>query len=225
MNYRPLLTASLPSRSIVLTYTHNKVQLIDIICNHMVRAAEAAKINNKLVITGRDTIQTELCCGVKNARADLLTILEEADIIIVQQVIHIVCNANVKSISVVSDDTYVFVLLCHYYKHLTMTCQLTMEATSSERRKKRYNSDNGKARNCCSSNTEGTYISGCDTVAYLYGIGKEVVVKKLLTGIKLIRLGNADADIDDVVSDFTTCIVACYGVRCAKSTSEARIAA
>ena len=49
-------------------------------------------------------------------------------------------------------------------------------------------------------------------------------MKKLLTGMKLIHLGDADADINDVVSDVTTFIAACYGVRCAKSLSEARIA-
>ena len=113
----------------MLTNTHNKVILIDIICNHKVSAAEAAKTNHKLVITGCDSIPTELCCGVKNARAGLLA---THDIIIVQQVIHIVCNANVKSISVVSNDTDIFVLLCRYYNHLIMTCQLTMEATSGE---------------------------------------------------------------------------------------------
>ena len=67
-------------------------------------------------------------------------------------------------------------------------------------------------------------ISGCDTVAYLYGIWKGVVVKKLFTEMKLIHLGNADADLDDVVSDATTFIAACYGVRYAKSMSEDRVA-
>ena len=130
-----MLTAPFPPRSIVLTKTHNKVQLIDLLCNHMVSAAAAARLNRKLIIIGRDPIPTEVMYGEKHAQIDLQTTQEEADVIIVQQVIHVACSANSSSISVISDDTDVFILLCHYYDSLVMTCQLAMEATSGERKK------------------------------------------------------------------------------------------
>ena len=110
------------------------MQLIDLLRNHIVSAAAAARLNRKLIITGCDPIPTEVTYGEKHARIDLQTTQEEADVIIVQQVIHDACSANSNSISVISDDTDVFLLLCHYYDSLVMTCQLTMEAVVKGKR-------------------------------------------------------------------------------------------
>ena len=73
--------------------------------------------NHKLVVTGADPVPVEISHdGIIIQRTDLSTSHEEADIIIIQQVLS--CaeeNANSK-ITVIADDTDVFVLLMHYYK-------------------------------------------------------------------------------------------------------------
>ena len=67
-------------------------------------------------------------------------------------------------------------------------------------------------------------ISGCDTVAYIHGIGKGKIVKKMLSGMKLTNLEDIDANIDEIVSEATVFISACYGVKDATSVSETRVA-
>ena len=76
----------------------------------MISAAAAAKMNNKRLLQDVMTYQLK---SVVVCRLQEL-IYEEADIIILQQVIYAVCHANANSISVVSDDTDVFLILCHY---------------------------------------------------------------------------------------------------------------
>ena len=152
-------------------------------------------------------------------RTDLSTTHEEADIIIVRQVIHAVCHASVNSISVVSDDTDLFLLRCHYYNHLTTTCQLTMEATSGERKKIDIAATVEKHRAIVPQLLKAHDLSDCDIVAYLYGIVKAIVVKKVLSGMKLIHLGNVNDPMCDVVSEAT-----CYSIKSVTSLSDARIA-
>ena len=60
------------------------------------------------------------------------TFHEEADVTMVQQMARL-AEFGVRSISVVSDDTDVFILLMHYYTDLHLTCNLLMEATGSDR--------------------------------------------------------------------------------------------
>lgn len=54
-------------------------------------------------------------------------------------------------------------------------------------------------------------LSGCGTVAYLFGIGKAKVLKTLLKGHKLVNRGNLTTDFDDILSEATSFMIACYG--------------
>ena len=63
-----------------------------------------------------------------NIRYDLETHQEEADVIIVQQVLH--CVGEARQITVVSDDTDVFVLLLYHYQMAEVEVPLTMESLS-----------------------------------------------------------------------------------------------
>ena len=54
-------------------------------------------------------------------------------------------------------------------------------------------------------------VSGCDTVSYLWGIGKGTVVKCLMGGYQLKNLGHLDSDFSDVISEATSFLAACYG--------------
>ena len=67
-----------------------------------------------LVVTGAEQTPMEICNGSVRERPDLRTTNEEADAIIIHQVIYL-DNSGTTSICVISDDTYVFVYLLNYY--------------------------------------------------------------------------------------------------------------
>ena len=56
-------------------------------------------------------------------------------------------------------------------------------------------------------------ISGCDTVAYLWGTGKGTIVKILTNGFQLRTPGELNAAITDVITEATELYAACYGSR------------
>ena len=64
--------------------------------------------------------------------------------------------------------------------------------------------------------------SGCDTVAYMFGVGKATVVKVLLQGHRLNKLGESEANIDEVIEEATAFPAACYGSRVKESMSKLR---
>ena len=64
-------------------------------------------------------------------RTDLETYQEEADVIIVQQVLKSIGQA--RQVTVISDDTDVFVLLVHHYHVAGLDLPLTMESPSRDR--------------------------------------------------------------------------------------------
>ncbi|KAG1664960.1 Dual specificity protein phosphatase 16 [Nymphon striatum] len=66
-------------------------------------------------------------------------------------------------------------------------------------------------------------LTGCDTVASCYGIGKRVALKVLRSNKhKLNYLGNTDVDLTDVVEQATHFMIACYGQSGCSSFTEAR---
>ena len=42
-------------------------------------------------------------------------------------------------------------------------------------------------------------LTGCDTVAFMWGIRKAKTVKVLLSGCKLLKMGNTDMPMDEVL--------------------------
>lgn len=77
--------AQLPDRKAVLTSSHNKAQLIRLLCEHLRQNAHRFH-RHRLVVTGPDDIPEELHHGVVIQRRDMRTTHEEADNIIIQQV-------------------------------------------------------------------------------------------------------------------------------------------
>ncbi|KAG1714330.1 Armadillo repeat-containing protein 4 [Nymphon striatum] len=66
-------------------------------------------------------------------------------------------------------------------------------------------------------------LTGCDTVASCYRIGKGVALKVLRSNKhKLNYLGNTDVDLTDVVEQATHIMIACYGQSGCSSFTEAR---
>ena len=117
----------------MLTVTVNNRQLIDMICAALVRLGLSGyRILHSLVVTGKDPTPVELQSGTKIERADLATTHEEADVIMVQQTVEL-AESGAACITVVSDDTDVFILLIHFYAARNLSCKLFMETTGSDR--------------------------------------------------------------------------------------------
>jgi hypothetical protein len=92
-----------------LTVTENKTQLIDLICQTLQEDALKWSGNTKLVLAGRDPMPVEIASGKAFVRDDLGTTHEEADVIMVYQVLHLVSSGKC-NIRVLCDDTDVFVV-------------------------------------------------------------------------------------------------------------------
>lgn len=220
------LTTPLPAQHTVLTVTENKTQLIDMIFAQVRDKAldlsqDTKAFHNRLVITGSSDVPTEIHFGTTIDRVDLKTSHEEADVIIPQQVMYVAAE-GASVIKVVCDDTDVFVLLLHYYQTNHLSCSLLMEGTSSERTLIDITATAEAHAQIVPQLLSAHALSGCDTVAKLSGIGKATVVKQLQKGIKLDRLGDTSADINDVILEATTFVAACYGRKSSSSMSDAR---
>lgn len=107
-NHQLTMHTPLPSQKVTLTVTHNKVELINLICQYL--AQHMSHASNRLVITGEHPVPTQITIDKVSEREDLRTTQEEADIIIVQQMVRI-AETGVSSIKVICEDTDVFVLL------------------------------------------------------------------------------------------------------------------
>ena len=66
-------------------------------------------------------------------------------------------------------------------------------------------------------------LTGCDTVAFMWGIGKtKAAVKVLLSGCKRLKMGNTDMPMDEVLLEETQFVAWCYGYASSKSMSATR---
>ena len=120
-------------------------------------------------------------CGVVISRADLTTSHEETDNSIVQRVFS--CAAeNIESKITFSDDTNIVVLFLHYSYMDNLKNVVLVESLI----KGRTVVDIGKPVQKHSEIVEGILpahaLSGCDTVASYFGIGKATVAKILRSG-------------------------------------------
>ena len=202
----------LPPQKFCLTVTQNKLQLINLICMFLRERHDLLPQNrNLLVVTGAEPTPMEICDGSIRERPDLRTTHEEADVIIIQQVVHL-ANSGKLSIRVIADDTDVYVLLLHYYKMKQLTCNLVMIGTSSARKCADIKATAEKHANIIGSLLPAHVLSGCDTVSSLWGIGKGTVLKVLKSGKKsLNKLGETQEHFDEIMFESTAFIASCYG--------------
>jgi hypothetical protein len=84
-----------------------------------------------LVVTGEDPCPIEVKNDDRCIRIDLETYQEEADIIIVQQVLKSIGEA--RQVTIISDDVDVFVLLVHHYHVAGLDLPSMMESPSRNR--------------------------------------------------------------------------------------------
>ena len=219
-------TAPLPSQKLALTVTENKKQLINIICDNILNDTDFIQKNttkHKLMITGQDKTPVEVSCsGTIVERADMATTHEEADNIIVQQAIA-VAVAQQKPVTVLADDTDVYALLLYHYLEQGIQTPMFMESPVKERTVVDIQATVKKHQNIIPAILAGHALTGCDTVAPCFGIGKGKMLKVLKTGLNLDMIGNAEANWPEVLKQATKFIASCYGQSKTNSMSEARV--
>ena len=196
------LNTKLPPQKTVLTVTENKKQLINLIVNVLIEDElfHAYTQSHKLIVIGEDAAPFEISNGgVVIRRADLSTSHEEADNIIVQQVMLCARNNEESDITVISDDTDVFILLLHYYHAENMKNRITMESPIKER----TFIDIGSHVSFVSELFPAHALTGCDTVACYYVVGKGTALQVLKDGHSLSLLGAIDSPIEAVIAQAT----------------------
>ena len=131
-------------------------------------------------------------------------------------------NAESK-ITVVADDTDLFVLLLHYHHMANFKNPVLMESPI----KGRTVVDISKTVQKHSEIVEGILpahaLSGCDTVATYFGNGKATVLKTLRSGHSLNLLGAPGHSMECVIQQATSFISACYGQTNCNTMSETRL--
>jgi len=221
------VNSKLPAQKILLTSSKNKKQLMQLIVDDFVQDKKFHEDNtqhHKLVVTGADPVPIEISeGGVVISRADLSTSHEEADNVIVQQVLSCAAENAESKITVVADDTDVFVLLLHYHHMANLKNVVLMESPI----KGRAVLDIGKTVQKHCQIVEGILpahtLSGCDTVASYFKIGKATVLKKLQSGHSLNLLGAPGHSMESVIQQATSFLSACYGQTDCSTMSETRL--
>ena len=103
---------------------------------------------------------------------------EEADVIIAQQALSL-ARMNKMVIKVVADDTDIFILLLYIYHTQQLTCDLLMSGTNAARSSSCIKSTALLNTDILTHLLPAHVLTGCDTVSYIWGIGKSTVVKAL----------------------------------------------
>ena len=119
------LQTPLPSKDVVLKVTHNKIQLIKLIVQYLLDHLEDN--DNELVITSEEPVPIVLRNGKISKRDALYHVHEEADVIIVNQLVYL-ADQGARNILVVCDDTDVFILLIYFYCGKDLSCGVIMES-------------------------------------------------------------------------------------------------
>ena len=108
----------------------------------------------------------------------------------------------------VSDDTDVFVLLLHHYHQARLDVPLIMESPRKEKAIVDIKATLSKHSEIVENLLPAHAITGCDTVASYYGLGKGSVINVLKAGYELSAIGNMDAPFQQVLHQATSFISA-----------------
>ena len=202
----------LPPRKVILTSSHNKIQLIQLIVGEIVDRKQLLLTHHQnLFVTGQDGDPLQFTKGLCIQRADMRTTHEEADVIIIQQLLSITNEGETCTIKVIADDTDVFVLLLYYYNKYNLDFCIVMEDTSKDRKCVDIKATVQKHKEIIPKLPSAHSLSGCDTVAQCWGIGKAKVVKVLQTGVQITSVGDTAANLPDILCEATAFTAACYG--------------
>ena len=176
------LTSPLPPKNVTVGSSLNKVQLIKLICIRLIAIVPMLQQSNFLLITDPEPNPIQIQNGVVITRYDLQTTHEEADLILVQQAYKSVLENKTNFVTIISDDTDVFVLLSYFYFKLDLRSSILMQLTTQSRYLIDIGSTVAKNIDIIPRLLAAHALSGCDTAAPYHGIGKLKVIKKLREG-------------------------------------------
>ncbi len=166
-----------------------------------------------------------LIWGVRLERRDLSSSHEEADPILVQHAISR-CMQGEK-VRVVSDDTDVFLFLLHFYVSHKCTSDLYMCSPVADRSIVDLRATAQKHKDTTKAILVMHALTGADTVAATYNVGKKSALKALqaIDPESLSIIGVPQADLNEVCSSASAFLIACFGKTYAdcKSMSECRL--
>ncbi|KAG1651907.1 Craniofacial development protein 2 [Nymphon striatum] len=161
-----------------------------------------------LIVTGSDPVPIQIANGRVSMRVDMTTTQEESDSLIIQQVAHVTDS----TVLVVADDTDIFILLLYFCHRGDISSKVLMVSPVQGRAVLDINAAVEVHKLIIPDLLAAHGLTGCDTVASCYGIGKRVALKVLRSNKhKLNYLGNTDVDLIDVVEQATHFMIACYG--------------
>ena len=197
--------ARLPPQKVVLTVTTNKAQLIALVIEDLV-SHKADFQKHKLVVTGRDPVPVEIANGCVNKRQDMSTTKEEGDTLIV------------------ADNTDIFVLLFYFCHQGSIYCKVLMVLPIQGQSVLDINAAAEEHSSIVPDLLPAHGLTGCDTVASYFSIGKVAALKVLRHGQRSLNLlGNTDGPpFLEVVDQATHFMLACYGQQRCHSMMEAR---
>ena len=172
-------TTRLPPQKVLLTVTQNIMQLIELICKDIMTHSHLLIFTiKKLVITGADPVPVEINPGsIIIHQQDMKTMQEEADTMIVQQV----ADVKPKKAVVVADDIDVFVLLLHFCckEDIPASTSVLMVSPIHGRSMIDINATVNQHRDIILNLLAAHGLTGCDTVAPYFGIGRSVALNVL----------------------------------------------
>ena len=207
----------LPPQKVVLTVTDNKKQLITSIVNDLI--AHKDEFNGRLVVTGPESAPIELNSNVVIRRHDMATTHEEADTIL----IHHINAVNASEVIVVADDTDVFVLLCHFVCYGKIKSHVRMVSPVRGRTFIDISATVQRHPNVMPHLLAAHGLTGCDTVATYFGIGKMTVLKVLQARDNdLTKLGDTVMSLSDSTQQAVQFLLSCYGQPNCSTMTEAR---
>ena len=203
----------LPTRDAVLKCVANKVQLnrliLELIMNHQ-EFLDNVTSDYRLFMTGVEPVPTVVHRGRKRAELQLYSTHEEADIRLVMHALWSYEREEAR-VCVISDDTDVFALLCYHYHKSGSSAPLMMKPSVHGRVCVDIPATVNKHPTLIPQVLAIHAISGCDTVAASYGIGKSTAVTTSNKGFVMDSLGVIDAPWVDVEKEATKFMVAAYG--------------
>ena len=222
------LDTVLPTKEVVLNNSANKKKLIELLIVSITSDTNyCCQLPNSIVVTGQNPVPIEVSSDGNKERTDLINHQEEADVIMIQQVF--LASSNASFIKVFCDDTDVFVLLVHLYASKNLyPLRLHMQSPKVVRQA----TDIGETVKSIEINHHVDpqqllpfhAITGCDTVACFFNLGKQRCFNSFKQGFKFKFLAKIDSDIMEVVKECTEFISTVYGHK-SSSLTTARQAA
>ncbi|KAK3890949.1 hypothetical protein Pcinc_005116 [Petrolisthes cinctipes] len=142
--------------------------------------------------------------GGCRSRIDLSTSREEADNIIVQQTVHIAVS-HLKPVTVLSDDTDVYVILLYHYLQQGLQTSVVIESSPIKGISViAIKATVQKHHHIIPTMLSGHALTDCDTAAACYGIGKVKMLNVLKRGASSQELiGNVEAEWPNVLEQAT----------------------